>query len=356
MKITAIEAGPVKLKLSEPYTIAYETIDTAENVFVRVETDGDFVGFGCAAPDKEVTGESAESVVAAIQDVVEPALRKSDPLRHAMLMERLRKPLDGQPSARAAVDMALYDILGKQARLPLWKLLGGFRDRIRTSVTIGILPTDETVDQARRWIGEGFSCLKIKGGLDVDNDIERIDEVRKAVGDKIELRFDANQGYSVEQSLEFVKRTAAARLELIEQPTAKGEPDLLGRVTAGVAIPVMADESLITLRDAFRLARRNLVDMVNIKLMKVGGIAEALQVNSVARSAGLEVMVGCMDESALAIAAGLHFALARPNVEYADLDGHFGLINDPARRAVLCRKGYLFPTGRPGIGFDEIDI
>ena len=352
MRITAVECGEAKLRLSEPYTIAYETVESAENVFVRIETDRDLVGFGCAAPDRQVTGEGGASVVAAIKEVVEPALRRSDPLRRMMLMERIRKPLENQPSARAAVDMALYDILGKQARLPLWKLLGGFRDRIKTSVTIGISPVDETVKEARQWVADGFSCLKIKGGLDVENDVERILEVRKAVGDKIELRFDANQGYSVAESLDFVQRTMAARLELIEQPTAKGEPDLLGRVTAGVSIPVMADESLMSLRDAFRLARRNLVDMVNIKLMKVGGIAEALHINSVARSAGLEVMVGCMDESALAIAAGLHFALARPNVEYADLDGHLALINDPAKPAVICRNGYLYPTSQSGLGFD----
>ena len=356
MKITAVDVGGVTFKLSEPYTIAYETIDTAHNVFVRIETDGDVVGFGCAAPDEEVTGESSESVVGAIRDIAEPALKGSDPLRLAMIMERLNKPLERHSSARAAVDMALHDILGKKAGIPLWKLLGGFRDRIRTSVTIGILPVADTVRDAKRWVGDGFQCIKIKGGRDVALDIERIVEVRRAVGEKVGLRFDANQGYSVAESIEFVEKTRGARLELIEQPTAKGEPDLLGRVTAGVHIPVMADESLMNLRDAFRLARRDLVDMVNIKLMKVGGIAEALQVNAVARSAGLEVMVGCMDESALAIAAGLHFALARPNVEYADLDGHLALINDPARGAVQFRAGYLFPTGMPGIGFDPLEL
>lgn len=352
MKITGIDVWPVTMRLGEPYTQFYDTLDTTTSVFLRIKTNRRLVGYGCACPDSHMTGETPARAHEALQRLAEPVLRGADPLRSGWLREQLAPALADDPSALAAVDMALYDLLGKQCGLPLCRLLGGYRESILTSVTIGILPVRETVERATYWVGQGFLALKLKGGMDVECDIERVVRVRQAVGESIELRFDANQGYSVEQALAFIDRTRSAALELIEQPTFQAAPDELGAVTRKSGLRVMADESLGGSRDAFRLAANHLADMINVKLMKIGGLSPALETAAVARAAGLGVMVGSLDESALSIAAGLHFALACPAVAYADLDGHIGLVGDPAAGAVIVESGVLFPRNQPGLGFD----
>ena len=152
MRITRLEAWPIEMQLAEAYTIAYEGIDSTTNVFIRIETDKGLVGYGCAAPDAQVTGETPEKVLKIYRDVIEPALQRENPLRLAKLSERLQQILPASPSAMAMVDMALHDILGKFAGLPIYLLLGGFRKRMKTSVTIGILSSAEAVVKAKEFV------------------------------------------------------------------------------------------------------------------------------------------------------------------------------------------------------------
>ena len=355
MRILRVEWTRLPLAMRAPYTIAYETIDTVENVFVRLITDGPHVGLGIAAPDGAITGESVQTVLDSLSSVVEPLLVGSDPMRRAVVMEQLFDTIPAQPSLRACIDMALHDLLGKQADQPVWKLLGGYRDCIATSVTLYIAPVDETVAEAQRLCAQGFRALKIKGGLDVQADIEQVLAVRRAVGPGIELRFDANQGYTADLARTFHNATREADLSLIEQPTPASELAELRSVSTSISVSVMADESVLSLADAFLFARGDAMDMLNLKLVKAGGLDAALLINAVARAAGLEVMVGCMDEAALSIASGLAFALSRRNVEYADLDGHLDLIDDPTARCLRVEDGLLYPLDEPGFGLVDVE-
>lgn len=337
------------MRLAEPYEISCGQYDHATNVFLRLETDGDITGHGCAAPDRVMTGESPEATLQSYGQLLDTEVVGTDPLQWARTLAHL-KDLELPPAALAGVDMALFDLVGKIAGIPLYRLLGGYRDEILTSVTIGILPEAETVERARELVGQGFLALKLKGGSDVEQDIARLRRVREAVGLRIQLRFDANQGYTPEQARMFLKGVEGLALSVLEQPTPRQMPEALGRLTAETGVAIMADESLMGLRDVFRLGRGELVDMLNVKLMKVGGIAVALDILGAARSARLDIMVGCMDEAALAIAAGLHFALARPGIRHADLDGHLDLVGDPSAGGVLLQGGMLRCTGHPGLG------
>lgn len=347
MRITHIDYERLDLELTEPYTIAYETIDRATNFILRISTDRGITGLGCAAPDMGVTSESAADVELAIRTIISPTLLGENPLRYARLLESLSGRL--KSSALAMVDLTLHDIIAKLADVPLYQLLGGYRDSIATSVTITILPMAETMAKAAAYVSQGFGIIKVKGGLDVALDLARLKAIREKYPQLV-LRFDGNQGYSLEEALRFVTAAQTLGIEILEQPTSVEDEELMGEVSLGGTLPVMADESLKTLKDAFRLTRHDFTDMINIKLQKVGGLTPGLHINSVARAAGNEVMVGCLDECGLGISAGLHFALSRPNVVYADLDGHLDFVEDPFGDLFTLEKGVLRPNGLAGLG------
>ena len=347
MKITHIEYERLDLKLSEGYTIAYESIHKTTNLILKIHTDDGLVGYGCAAPDKEVTKETADEVVTAIEEIIIPYLTGRNPFTYALILDELAFQL--KASALAMVDIALFDVMSKRANVPLYKFLGGFRKRIATSITIGILPLEETMEKAAFYHSEGFWIIKLKGGLNVEEDISKLFALRKKYP-KMVLRFDGNQGYDLETTKHFIKSTKAVEIEILEQPTAMKNESIMGIISENYAIPLMADESLKSLKDAFRLTSNGYSDMINIKIIKVGGLLAASHINSVAKAANNEVMIGCLDECALGISAGLHFALSRPNVEFADLDGHLDIVDDPFKNLFELKNGYLYPNEKVGIG------
>lgn len=352
MKITKISYERLDLKLAVPYTIAYETIDRTTNFILKIETDGKWTGYGCAAPDKVVTRETPEDVELAINNELSDYLVGKDPFTYARLLRELKQILGNRASSLAMVDLALHDLISKKAEVPLYQFLGGYRTSIPTSITIGILSLEETMKHAKEYVEQGFSILKIKGGSDLEEDVAKMNALH-AMYPNVTWRFDGNQGYSVSDSISFIKETEAIDLEMLEQPTIVGAEEHLGQVTNKVTTPVMADESLKTLADAFRLAQHKRINMVNIKLQKVGGIMVGMHINSVAKSANLHAMVGCIDECGLGIAAGLHFALSRPNIVYADLDGHLELLDDPYKDIFTLKNGILFPSEKYGLGIDS---
>lgn len=353
MKITKVSFERLDLKLKEPYTIAYETVERTTNFILKVETDSKVIGYGCAAPDEEVTQETAQEVENNIRSLIIPFLKGKNPYMVSQLLEGVSELVKKKSSTLAMVDMALMDIVSRKTGVPLYQFLGGYRNHISTSITIGILSLQETLLAAEEYISQGFFILKIKGGISLGEDIEKMVMLREKFP-AITLRFDGNQGYNIEEALGFFTATKDLNIEIFEQPTKVGSGKKIGAVTEKVAFPVMGDESVKSLQDAYHLAHNKFIDMVNIKLMKVGGIREGMHINSVARAAGLETMVGCLDECGLGISAGLHFALSRPNIQYADLDGHLGIENDPFKGLFKLENGILYPSERPGLG--KIDL
>ena len=352
MKIIQAMAIPVELQLKEPFAIANETIEVANNILIRLETETGIIGWGCSTPDA-VTSETKDTVLRNFE-AAKRLVIGCDPTRINLLNFALDSDIKGNSSLKAGINMALYDIIGKMAGIPLFRLLGGYREKIATSVTIGLNNTNLMVEKAKQIVSDGFKFIKIKCGINADDDIENIIAIREAVGPTIKLRLDANEGYSVEEALRIVKTLEknAVAIEMLEQPTKADYLYSLKDVARQCSVPIMADETALTLRDSFKLVRLEIADMINIKLMKIGGITNAIKANALAELADVPVMVGCMNESMAAMSAGVHFACAFRNVEYADLDSALDFTNDVAKGGARYEDGYVIPSERPGLGIE----
>ncbi len=356
MKITNVDAIPFELKLKEPFSIVNETVDVGINVFIKIETDKGITGWGCATPDS-VTYETKESVVNCLNNEIKDILHGKDPLRINFINDIIEEKVKGNPSLKAGVNLALYDILGKKAETPLFKLLGGYRDKIETSVTIGLSSVDTMVEKAKSYVSQGFTCLKVKCGMDPDQDIEMVLAIRNEVGSNIKIRLDANEGYTLEKALRVIEtlEKLGADIEIFEQPTPAKYLYALKEVTAQCSVPIMADETVLTIRDSLKAVKMEIADMINIKLMKIGGITNAIKANTYAEIAEIPVMIGCMNESMGAMAAGVHFACAFKNIHYADLDSALDFQQDIVKGGATYKDGYVIPSDKPGLGI-EVDL
>lgn len=344
MRVVRVECWIESLRLTEPYTIAYSTTEAADNVFLRLVTDDGRTGHGATNPDPDVTGETAASTLAALR-ALEPSLAGCDDGHIMELVERG----DLAPSVRACLDMAFFDLKGQSAGRPLHALLGAAARTLVTHVTIGILPVEETLARARHWIASGFTKLKVKGGRDVDLDVARVAALRAELGPGVEIGWDANQGYGLEEARCFLVH-ASASITFLEQPTPHDRPDLLGILQRETSVPLIADESVTGAKDLDRLIALGPPAAINIKLVKVGGIGRALALEARARAAGLTTMIGCMDESSVGISAALQAALAFPSLRFVDLDGHVFLEDDPCEPRLGWKAGRLAAPPGPGLG------
>ena len=288
MKITAIRSRLENLALSRPYEIAFRKVEAVQNVFVEIDTDRGVKGYGAASPEPHVTGETSTACEEALETARLDWLIDCDIVTLPQLTRELDRHMQAVPAAQAAVDMALYDLWGRYLQRPLAELLGQCHHALPTSITIGIKSTRDTLEEASEYYGRGFRILKVKLGHSVDEDIERLHVLRQVYSDKMKIRVDANQGYSLDDLQHFYRQTQALDLEFIEQPMSTDNDALLWLLPADMRQQLAADESLLRPRDALRLVNRNDGEALGacgtfvIKLMKCGGVSQAQRIASIA--------------------------------------------------------------------------
>ena len=323
MIIKSIKIGTVKAPLITAFKTALRTVEYIEDIVVIIETESGNKGFGEAPPTLAITGESLASIQSAIEFIARQLIGKKI-ADFNQLITIVQQAMVKNTSAKAAVEIALYDLFAQSMNQPLYRLLGGNQTQLKTDLTISVDSTEKMVADSLDAVKRGFDELKIKVGKNLDADVASIKAIHKAVGVGIKLRLDVNQGWTVKESLYAIKEIerAGIKLDFVEQPVKAEDIDGMIAITSQVLSPILADESIFSPKDAIEVITKNAADIVNIKLMKTGGISNALKIIQIADIYNVPCMIGCMLETSISVTAAAHLACAYPHIiTRIDLDG-----------------------------------
>lgn len=355
MKIVDMKIEKFYIELSEPFKVAFAEVTHCENLLIKIETDEGYVGYGEAAPFAPVTGETAEGCAAVLQ-MFRRGLIGMNPLEIEKIHVMMDSLVHGNGSAKCAVDIALHDLKGKVMNAPLYQVLGGYQDVVQNDITIGIATPEKMAATAEKYVNElGYRILKLKAGIDVQDDLRMIRLIREAVGPDIRLRVDANQGYNVSRAITALEGMKQYGVEAVEQCLPDWDVDGAAFLKSKISgIQLMLDESVHTVKDAARICKANAADILNIKLMKCGGLYRGGQISTLAENYGMTCMVGCMLESKIAITAGLSLVASRKNITEADCDSFlYYKDSETGMPGGFERDGDMFRLSeKPGLGLD----
>ena len=356
MKITEIRLGRLSAPLRTPFKTALRTVSRVEDIVVELHTDTGAVGYGEAPPTGPITGDTVGGIVGGIRELIAPVILGQEVDDFETLTARVQKAGVHNTSAKAAVDMALWDLYGQLHGIPVHKLLGGARRELVTDITISVNPPEQMARDALEAIGRGYDCLKVKVGADPALDTARLAAVRKAVGSEVCIRIDANQAWTPRQAVRILNemQDKGLALELVEQPVPAADLEGLAYVTRHSWVPVMADESVFSPADAMGIFQARAADYINIKLMKCGGLTNALRIAAAAEVYGVECMIGCMLEAKIAVNAAVELACARSIITRVDLDGPVLCSVDPVEGGALFEERRITVSDAPGMGIRGI--
>lgn len=339
--------------------IAYARQDDIPTVFVRVTTHGGLVGWGEATPDPNVTGESFASTAAVLRDDLAPALIGHDVRDREAAVRKLDATVEHVPAAKAGLDIALHDLVARAYELPLWALLGGrSKAHLQISRVVSMKTPAEMARDAAQHVADGFATVKLKVG-DGNNpaiDVARVAAVRETIGPDMLIKIDVNQGWKTPGiAIPAIRAVLKSRPEYIEQPIAQWDLEGLAEVRRQTGATIMADEALHGVREMQRIVALRAADLVNIKLMKTGGLVNALRVNAIAEAAGIGAQVGTMVESSIASAAGLHLAMSLANVKTVEMGGPLMITDEVGDLRRCYERDTITLPDKPGLGVEIVE-